>query len=255
MNTTTSAAPDAQRLDSSLSRYAVAASAALSATLGAEAAITNLTFAGGFTLSSSNSSGSFNFQQLGIEINFSGNRFFSSNPGFTFFTGPSSSIPIYSPGFSFYSGRISAEGANVAFFGGQSPINLALGDPFNGFGANNQLGTLIRTSAGGIGDGNFTYGAPGYLGFRANVGTQTVVGWLRIGIGLSGLSGLTPVSFNVIADSDGIVGAFAPLAEGINAGDVATPIPEPAAAAFGLGLLALGAAGLRRRRALASGNN
>lgn len=237
------------QLDASLGRYAVAAGAALSASLNADAAITNLTSTGGFTLDGTVDYGAFNFSDSGIEINFSGYRSFFYSPGSpgTFTT--SGAYSPGSPGFSSQSGQIWASGTNINF------LKLDLGQNIAGFGAYFNNLTLFSTFSGNGGGplspapgGN----AQGYLAFNANVGGENMVGWLRVSIG-RGLDN-RPSSFDVIADGSGFVGAFAPASEGLSVGDLAA-IPEPASAAAGLGLLALGAAGLRRRRALSAGRN
>jgi hypothetical protein len=262
MNTPRASAADAAKLDSSLGRYAVAASVAITASLSADAAITNFTQVGGFSIPGDNDSASFNFSQFGININFYGNRYFASYPGY--FTGdPSSTYTTTSgsviinpgsetwvPGSFFRSARISASEANVAFAG-----RFNFGDTISGFNSLAMSSELISTDSSSTGFapfrnsfGAFADGMPGYLGFRANVGSSTFIGWLRVGVELDGNG--RPIAFNIIPDGEGIVGAFAPLSEGITAG--ATAIPEHSTAAMGLGLLALGAAGLRRRRALAA---
>lgn len=91
----------------------------------------------------------------------------------------------------------------------------------------------------------------GYLGFKAKEDGHTYYGWLRVRV--NGDSNGAPDQVSLVS-INGIFGAYAPDADSIIAGELA--VPEPSATALtGLGLLAVGAAGVREmRRRKAAGN-
>lgn len=243
MNSAARRTPEpSDRFDASLGRYALAATATLAAATSADAAITNFYDTGSFTLTGSFTGyynyQNFEFSEAGISIDFWGSRSSSSDP-------------------STFLGAIGAYGAaNVRLLKVPSTalaINFAPDADITGeFGERYAIffGTHSFEA-----EGNFSPSTggtrQGYLGFRADLGGVMHVGWLRLELSRDANGRPAQLSLAAI---DGIVGAFAPEAEGIAAGQVA-PVPEPAAAATGLGLLALGAAGLRRRRALLAGRN
>jgi len=90
----------------------------------------------------------------------------------------------------------------------------------------------------------------GYIGFRYGGSSHTYYGWLRVKVVNDG-SGLPFEVTLADKNGDGIYGAFGLPSDNIKAGEVAS-VPEPSVGTIGgLGLLALGAAGvreLRRRR-------
>lgn len=167
----------------------------------------------------------------------------------------------------------------ISIFGGDGPSNgfiLTNGLVQNlGFGATiagaSHFGTglLARksaffTAAGGhytsglFLPGSTFYGQiqaakTGYVGFK----TGSYYGWLRVKV-VDAKNSLLPAEVTLAdKNGDGIYGAIGLASDHIKAGEVA-PVPEPSLAALGgLGLLALGAAGLRelrRRRQQAAGN-
>lgn len=96
--------------------------------------------------------------------------------------------------------------------------------------------------------------ATGYIGFKTNLRGHTYYGWLRVQVANNAFGDPSEVSLVAKAGDPGIYGAFGLPGDDIKAGEIA-PVPEPSAAAIGgLGLLALGAAGVRemRRRRKAS---
>jgi len=116
------------------------------------------------------------------------------------------------------------------------------------------LGSLV-TVAGYFRPGHAAYGnflpigpnahASGYIGFKI---ATNEYGWLRIKVTNDAYG--APITVAVVAAQDGLLGQ-------VGDSSLRTPsaIPEPADVASGLGLLALGAAGvreLRRRRAVAA---
>jgi PEP-CTERM motif len=84
----------------------------------------------------------------------------------------------------------------------------------------------------------------GYVGFQHTNGSY--VGWLKVSISTWESTGQSK-TFSIVANSDGVYGAYGLLSDGLTVGQVSS-IPEPATMASGLGLLALGAAGLREHR-------
>mgnify|MGYP001549996691 CR=1 FL=1 len=157
---------------------------------------------------------------------------------------------IVSGAYSFHPLTKISDGAPVAglnfFQGGNGGPNM----PY-AFSATAHTSTAHATPLGG----NFKPAgshtpAVGYIGFKQVNGTHTYYGWLRISV--SETSQNQPLSISLVDNGDGIYGAFGLRTDGIKAGETASPVPEPSVAAIGgLGLLALGAAGvreLRRRR-------
>ncbi len=88
--------------------------------------------------------------------------------------------------------------------------------------------------------------ATGYVGFKFGGGGSTYFGWMRVK--LTDTANGAPVSVTFVDyNGDGIYGAFAKLSITAGQGRL-TAIPEPATAAAGLALFALGAAGVREFR-------
>lgn len=111
----------------------------------------------------------------------------------------------------------------------------------------------LRTFAQNSSGGGLTYGqrngpaiATGrnaYIGFSFIHG-QHYYGWLRVRLDVD--ENGRAISFGFVP-VDGIVGAYALAGVNLAAGDTA-PVPEPANIALGLGLMALGAVGVREHR-------
>jgi MYXO-CTERM domain-containing protein len=85
---------------------------------------------------------------------------------------------------------------------------------------------------------DFTSGESGYLGFQFTPDTTPLYGWAEVVL----TNGSKAGSFNIVR------WAYEDSGANIQTGDTVGVIPEPAGAATGLGLLALGAAGVRRMR-------
>jgi MYXO-CTERM domain-containing protein len=86
---------------------------------------------------------------------------------------------------------------------------------------------------------NFVSGASTYIGFQFNPSGTVLYGWADVTLTNGGSYGTFTVNS----------WAYDTLGNSILTGQtVATPVPEPASYAVGLGALALGAAALRRRR-------
>ena len=121
--------------------------------------------------------------------------------------------------------------------GGYYIESFALGEPINDFST---LYTFPNRRMALDDTFNFFSGAESYLGARVDIGGNDHYGW--VGVEVVDEPGLNDLSF--------IVRDFAyediPGLE-ILAGSL-TSVPEPSAYAMGLGLLALGAAGLKVRR-------
>ncbi|MEM1223918.1 MAG: hypothetical protein AAGH40_14290 [Verrucomicrobiota bacterium] len=100
--------------------------------------------------------------------------------------------------------------------------------------ASSNLNGYLARAAG------FTSGTPAFVGFRFDSEGTTVYGWAELT--LTEID--TPPNSNIPVEF--AISRFAYDDTGISI--TAGAIPEPAAAATGLGLLALGAAGLRRMR-------
>lgn len=91
----------------------------------------------------------------------------------------------------------------------------------------------------------------GYVGFRAvnhlGTGSKTYYGWLHVKVANDG-SGFPYEVALMDQNGNGVYGAFGLASDHIKAGEVA-PIPEPSVEMLGgLGLLALGAEGVREMR-------
>lgn len=116
---------------------------------------------------------------------------------------------------------------------GTSMIALSYGFSLDG-GANffHSLLSIVGTSGPDLAIG-FTNGEAGYMGFRFNPEGTTLYGWAEII-----LSGGSSGNFEVLR------WAYEDSGAAIQVG----AIPEPASTGVGLGVLALGAAGLRRWR-------
>ena len=95
--------------------------------------------------------------------------------------------------------------------------------------------------------GAFTANHTGYIGFRFQHSDNVYNGWLRVGVSFDGDN---PVGISLLSknSSSDIYGAWS--TGDIHAGEVVSvaAVPEPAQVATGLGLLALGAAGVREFR-------
>lgn len=143
-------------------------------------------------------------------------------------------------------------------YGNNSVRNLLVGDPVTAgtqgrFGSSGVL--ALRATTGNSGEENwqFTRGEfmnnhTGYVGFK-RIGaspSQDYFGWIRLRLNFVGGSAVDVTLLPKIGTTD-IYGAYA--LGSINAGEVASAaIPEPAQVATGLGLLALGAVGVREFR-------
>lgn len=253
------------RLDATLGRYAVAATAALSAASSADAAITLLygtdIESESFSLGRAEDNASFGFSVAGVDLVFKGVR----SAEFSTFTvrSDSSGNPILSSSTTFSSGRIQAGGAGVSLSLNNGYIaKLSSGALINGFAAAGGYQNFFSTLSGFFSGtaGGFNPGVngqdEGMIGFRIEDAVGALyVGWLNVNISRDARG--RPLGLYLAPlDRSGVMGAFVPLAEaaGFTAGQLAA-VPEPATAATGLGVLALGAAGLRRRRALLAGRN
>jgi len=87
-----------------------------------------------------------------------------------------------------------------------------------------------------------------YLGFNLHANNRTYSGWLRVGLTFDGAG--NPLAFSLLA-KDGAPDIYGAWSTGaISLGEVgsAAAVPEPAQVATGLGLLALGAVGVREFR-------
>jgi MYXO-CTERM domain-containing protein len=102
--------------------------------------------------------------------------------------------------------------------------------------ATNAIYSVLYSGLIGYANG-FTSGASGYIGFQFKPEDTTLYGWAEVI-----LTDSPSLSFRVVQ------WAYEDLGANIKTGDTGAAIPEPAGAATGLGLLALGAAGVRRMR-------
>lgn len=135
----------------------------------------------------------------------------------------------------------------IANFAGNP--NFVIGPTMTGgfFFSSNQPGVgFSLTSFGTAGPSNFTpttnstVGSNGVFGFRFTSGGDTFYGRAEVSFGFfRGTEGSADVTLHSWAYNDQANG---PITSG------GAAVPEPASAALGLGLLALGAAGLRRMR-------
>jgi len=181
----------------------------------------------------------------------------SFSPGIPPYTGPSGTFFPGTPGHSFpgYSRTVGTNRYGRANLAGNIAGNFASrldkGIPFAGLAFSNNTHLLAsRSSFGGV-NGNFI-SRSGYIAFQSG----SYYGWLKVKVGLD--SNGVPDKISLVDNGDGIVGAFDKSsdvsADGFNVG--ITAVPEPSVATIGgLGLLALGAAGVRewrRRKAAAN---
>jgi hypothetical protein len=237
-----------------LAAYSATAVAALAAAPHAQSAITDIT---SFTITSGTSNGSIpsiSWTSTPVSLGF------DFGPGFH---GGLQGRPVNSAGTAqatFVNGA-HAGGTNVgnvlaANVGGY-PLNLNLGDAVAGrnFVQGGGAGQLAYGSASGGGRGHFLPAvlaanatAKGYLGFKAKENNHTYYGWLRVQVTNNSSPGIpSQVSLIASATNPAVFGAYGVASDNITAGEVA--IPEPSdTALFGLGLLALGAVGVRKMR-------
>jgi hypothetical protein len=105
-------------------------------------------------------------------------------------------------------------------------------------------------------DGNFDPNGAnahdtGYIGFKTDLRGHTYYGWLRVEVSNNGNGNPAAVTLVSKNGNPGVYGAFGLASDNITTGEIA-PVPEPSGMVIGgLGLLALGARGvkeLRRRR-------
>lgn len=90
--------------------------------------------------------------------------------------------------------------------------------------------------------------ATGYVGFEQKKSGHTYYGWLRVSVTADANDKPDSVSLVAKAGDPGIYGAYGLASDDITAGQIAA-VPEPSLAVLGgLGLLALGAAGVREMR-------
>jgi hypothetical protein len=252
------------QFDGKLIAYATATAATLGGASSLDASVTNITtadFGGSLpSLSSSqdndNQSSPFNAAGGSFFLNLHRFKSQTQTPGFT---GPGGFVPGFptvsggtiggfpEPG-PFYPGIINtfkSASVGIGCSAGQVALfsshlaKLALNSPISGFGNN---GVAFGTNSGGP-NGSFNPATGGFVTGYAGFQAGSNFGWLRIKVGRGGDG--RPQSIELLADGDGIVGAFGDSS--ILAGEVAQ-IPEPATVGIGLGLLALGAAGVREHR-------
>ena len=235
--------------------YSATAGAALLAAPAAEAAIQNLTtfsYDGGATFGSSppdgiNPNGTnllFTAATAGQNAGFVGylelNHFQSANLG-TGIARLGGHIANHA-----YSGMVSrlAFGASInnrTFSGPNGDFTLASRAVHSTLGTHTSRGEFLPNGAGAT--------ATGYIGFRTNLNGQTYYGWLHVKV--SNDANDLPFEVSLISRNGdpGVFGAFGLASDNILAGETALAAPEPSVAALGgLGLLALGAAGVRELR-------
>ena len=126
---------------------------------------------------------------------------------------------------------VATETASLRNFGQSQYV---LSDNLNA--ATNTIYSVLYSGHIGYANG-FTSGASGYIGFQFKPEDTTLYGWAEVI-----LTDSPSLSFRVVQ------WAYEDLGANIKTGDTGAAIPEPAGAATGLGLLALGAAGVRRMR-------
>ena len=144
---------------------------------------------------------------------------------------------------------LSSSSSYIGMYGGVNGFDLAVGGGLNqplnlGAGAYVSNGLFLGGSffssvltAGSISNATgFTSGESGYLGFQFTPGTTKLYGWAEVIL----TEGSPAGSFQIVQ--------WAYEDSGANIQTPGGAIPEPAGAATGLGLLALGAAGVRRMR-------
>ena len=237
------------QLSEKLLAYSAATAATLGATSAAEAQTLDAGYFGGSLPTITFSSGTFANENDSIDFTvgagsfrLSGAKFSHYNPGF------------YSPGSpGFWSKSSRRYSYPVAGYTYHFPGNSGFSSP----GSSSHGGHLELNLLGGLQNvkinGNTFAG--GYL-FRSrsgNVYTNLFGSGAHSGVlsfNTSG-GGLGSLSLEIGFDSSGPAGN-----SGVTGGSFASAIPEPASAAYGLGLVALGFAGIRehrRRRAAAKG--
>jgi len=247
-----------------LALYSATAGAALLAAPGAEATIQNITtfsYDGGSSFGSTPPNDS---NSGGTNLNFTAATA-GHNAGFVGF------LEVNNGNFGFDSGtgiaRIGGHVANHTFSGmasklvfGASVMNRVF---FNVNGEATLASRHLSSSFGlgpgpGSSRGNFLpHGAgatvTGYVGFKTNLRGQTYYGWLRVKVSNDGSDFPFEVSLISKNGDPSVFGAYGLASDNITAGETALAAPEPSVAAIaGLGLLALGARGVRewrRRRA------
>ena len=137
-------------------------------------------------------------------------------------------------------GAIATDGTNIRvrkFSSGES-----IGSPGSSLGTNtNADAFLIYNTAGGGTNSGFNAGFTSSTGFMGVQTRQGNFGWIQVHV--SARTPGNPSSLTIIDYAYDDSGAH------IRAGDTGIRVPEPATAAMaGLGLLAMGAAGVRRMR-------
>jgi hypothetical protein len=247
-----------------LAAYSATAGAALLAAPATEAAIQNLvtfSYDGGSTFNATAPDGTISHSSWN-SLNFTAASA-GHNAGFKGYfrlqTGASAPLfGIVEMGAYVANHTLSAHASKLVF--GASIINRNFGGPY--------LTHLLasRSNPGGPGPGSSTaFGdfapagpdatATGYVAFKTNLRSQTYYGWLHVKVS-NNASGV-PAEVSLISKNGdpGVFGAFSLASDNLTAGETALAAPEPSVAAIdGLGLLALGAAGvreLRRRKAAA----
>lgn len=165
----------------------------------------------------------------------------------------------YGPRTTYRAGIYSPDSHLLAFatVGADRLAQPAFGKQFasltGGVHAWSSIGRLVTNANGNL-FGNFK-GAhkTGYIAFKGVANAQNYYGWLKVQVGFDGQN--RPQTVTLVPISGNVYGAYdlasSVVADGFAVGSLATPIPEPASVAVGLGLFALGAVGvreLRRRR-------
>lgn len=145
-----------------------------------------------------------------------------------------------------YSGMVSklAFGASInnrTFSGPNGDFTLASRAVHSTLGTHTSRGEFLPNGAAAT--------ATGYIGFRTNLNGQTYYGWLHVKVSNDANDLPFEVSLMSKNGDPGVFGAFGLASDNILAGETALAAPEPSVAALGgLGLLALGAAGVRELR-------
>ena len=233
------------RFQTKLLKYSTAAGAALTLSHSADAVINTIDVTGlSLTLSGDNASDSFDLDLNGdstIDYSFNGRNSKTFQPIITFIPTSFGSFPFTIGTFSVYSGVISGTNANnkfaldgnIAKLGTGSGVKAAVSTSSAG------AGTFIRSYNGGL-SGNFTPSFSGsdsgFVGLKFDISGADHYGWLEV---IVSRSGGRPSELSVLS------GAYE-TQPGVDI--AAGAIPEPASVGMGLGLLALGAAGVRSMR-------
>jgi len=227
-----------------LAAYSVTAGAAVTAASTAQAGITNIvsgtdgnllfnnlpvTGSNLPTLNLNSHTRSATFKFANLTNKFQGLRNTYSNYGFANLKGPFASM---------------GTGNKVL----NLPANHAIGNSL-AFATPAESGLLVDGAMGGyVGLFGPNHNSS-YVAFKFHQGAQDYYGWLKLKLDFN--SDVKPSSVSLIPVQGSIYGAYAPVGEGLKTGEFST-VPEPSAVALtGLGLLALGAPGvreLRRRR-------